>query len=111
MLLQKCLIKYLLRILTSNNEESDYATVDYYYQKIINIHLCPAVHKNEDVQSNGEYLQDVGHLYAVVDKNAKNTEIRKTVQEYIQSYNEEENATIECKENELHDTAELYATV
>ena len=72
MLLQKCLIKYLLKILTSNNEESDYATVDYYYQKIItNIHLCPAVHKNEDVQSNGEYLQDVRHLYAVVDKNVK----------------------------------------
>ena len=106
----------------SNYEESDYATVGNNNQVNNNKPSpeSPEVHKssvNEDVQSNGEHLQDVGQLYAVVDKNAKKIAMKEKagntldISGVYSVINNEADATIECKESELHDTAELYATV
>ena len=105
-----------------SNEESVYATVDNNNQVNNNKYSpeSPAVHEssvNEDVQSNGEHLQDVGQLYAVVDKNAKKIAMKKKAGKTLDIsgvYSVIDNgadATIECEESELHDTAELYAIV
>ena len=105
-----------------SNEESDYATVDNNNQVNNNKPSpeSPEVHKssmNEDVQSNGEHIQDVGQLYAVVDKNAKKIAMKKKAGKSLDIsgvysvINNEADATIECEESELHDIAELYATV
>ena len=106
----------------SNYEESDYATVDNNNQVHNNKPSpeSPEVHKssvNEDVQSKGEHLQDVGQLYAVVDKNAKKIAMKKRVGKSLDVsgvysvIDNEADAIIECEESELHDIAELYATV
>ena len=76
----------------SNYEESDYVTVD----------------NNNQVNNN---------KYAVVDKNAEKIAMKKKagksldISEVYSVIDNEADAIMECKESELYDTAELYATV